>query len=50
VTTSPTHTLPGDVNLHHIQINDLDEEAEEEAAATEQEELARVQQEIERLR
>jgi hypothetical protein len=38
------------VNLHHIQINDLDEEAEEEAAATEQEELARVQQEIERLR
>jgi hypothetical protein len=48
--TSPTQTLPGDVNLDHIQINDSDEEAKEEADAGEEEELTRVQQEIERLR
>jgi hypothetical protein len=38
---SPTHTLPGDVDLDHIQIDDWDEEAKEEAAA-EEAELARV--------
>jgi hypothetical protein len=41
--------LPGDAELDHIQIDDWDEEAEEEATA-EGEELARVQQEIERIR
>jgi hypothetical protein len=34
--------LPGDAELDHIQINDWDEEAEEEAVVVE-EELARVQ-------
>jgi hypothetical protein len=47
---SPIHTLLGDAELDHVQIDDWDDEAEEEAsAATEEEELARVQQEIERL-
>jgi hypothetical protein len=39
--------LLGDVDLDHIQIDYWDEEVEEEVA--EEEELARVQQEIERL-
>jgi hypothetical protein len=47
---SPIHTLPGDMDLDHIQIDDWDEEAKEETATVEEEELARVQQEIERLR
>jgi hypothetical protein len=38
-----------DTEIDHIQINEWDEEAEEEAAATKEEELARDQQEIERL-
>jgi hypothetical protein len=38
------------VELDHAQVNDWDEEAEEEEATTEKAELARVQQEIERLR
>jgi hypothetical protein len=46
---SPIHTLPVDTEIDHIQINEWDEEAEEEAAATKEEELARDQQEIERL-
>jgi hypothetical protein len=41
--------LPGDVDLSHVQVDDWDEEAEEEEASKE-EDLARVQQEIERLR
>jgi hypothetical protein len=39
----------GDTELGQVQIDDWDEEAEKEEAATEEEELARVQQEIERL-
>jgi hypothetical protein len=39
----PTHTFPGDAELDHVQVNDWDEEAEEEAATVEEEELARVQ-------
>jgi hypothetical protein len=39
----------GDTELGQVQIDDWDEEAEEEEAATEEEDLARVQQEIERL-
>jgi hypothetical protein len=34
--------LPGDVDLDHVQIDDWDEEAKEEAAAAEEAELARV--------
>jgi hypothetical protein len=41
--------LSEDAKADLVQINDWDEEAEEGAAA-EEEELARVQQEIERLR
>jgi hypothetical protein len=43
------HILPGDTNPDQVQINDWDEEAKEAATAEEEEELARVQQEIERL-
>jgi hypothetical protein len=39
----------GDIELNQVQIHDWDEEAEEHKATTEKEELARVQQEIERL-
>jgi hypothetical protein len=42
--------LSEDAELGQVQINDWDEEAEQEAATAEEEELARVQQEIERLR
>jgi hypothetical protein len=42
--------FPGDVELDHVQIDDWDEEAKEEAVAVEEEELVGVQQEIERLR
>jgi hypothetical protein len=42
--------LAGTDEPNHVQIDDWDDEAEEEAAAAEEEELARVQQEIERLR
>jgi hypothetical protein len=38
-----------DVELDNVQIHDWDEEAEEDKGAAEEEELARVQQEIERL-
>jgi cupin superfamily acireductone dioxygenase involved in methionine salvage len=41
--------LPGDAELGQVQV-DWDEEDEEEGEAIEVEELARVQQEIERLR
>jgi hypothetical protein len=41
---------PHEEELDHVQIGDWDEEAEEEEVATEEGELARVQQEIERLR
>jgi hypothetical protein len=34
--------LPGDVELDQVQIYDWDEEAEEDEAAAEEEELARV--------
>jgi hypothetical protein len=47
---SQTHMLSEDAELGQVQINDWDEEAEQEAATAEEEELARVQQEIERLR
>jgi hypothetical protein len=47
---SPIHTLLGDAECDHVQINDWDEESKEEVAAVEEEELARVQQESERLR
>jgi hypothetical protein len=40
---------PQEEELDHVQIGDWDEEVEEEEAASEKEELARVQQEIERL-
>jgi hypothetical protein len=40
----------GDAEINQVQIHDWDKEAEENKAATEEEELARVQQEIERLR
>jgi hypothetical protein len=39
---SSMHMLPGDAELDHVWINDWDEEAEEEEAAVEEEELARV--------
>jgi hypothetical protein len=39
----------GDAELNQVQIHDLDEEAEEDEAVVEQEELARVQREIESL-
>jgi hypothetical protein len=42
--------LPGGEEPNHVQINDWNDEAEEEAVVVEEEELARVQQEIERLR
>jgi uncharacterized protein (DUF3084 family) len=42
--------LPRDVELDQVQIGDWDEEAEEEKAAVEEEGIARVQQEIEKLR
>jgi hypothetical protein len=41
--------FPGDAEHDHVQIDDWDAEAKEEAAAAEEEELTRVQQEIERL-
>jgi hypothetical protein len=47
---SPIHTLPGDADLDHVQIDDWDEEVEEEAATAEEEQLARLQWENERLR
>jgi hypothetical protein len=47
---APYQPLPREEEPHHIQIDDWDDEAEEEAAAVEEEALARVQQEIERLR
>jgi hypothetical protein len=46
---SPIHMTQGDIELNQVQIHDWDEEAEEHKATTEKEELARVQQEIERL-
>jgi hypothetical protein len=39
----------GDAELDQVQTYDWDEEAEEDEAAADEEELARVQQEIERL-
>jgi hypothetical protein len=39
----------GDVELDQVQIHDWDENAEEDEAAVEEEELARVQQEIKRF-
>jgi hypothetical protein len=39
----------GDAELDQVQTYDSDEEAEEDEAAADEEELARVQQEIERL-
>jgi hypothetical protein len=47
---SPIHMAKGDAELDQVQIHDWDEEAKEDEAAEEEEELARVQQEIERLR
>jgi hypothetical protein len=47
---SPIHTSPGSEEPDHVQIDDWDDEAEEDAATTEEEELAKVQQEIGRLR
>jgi hypothetical protein len=41
--------LPGDTELSQVRIDDWDKEAEEKEAAVEEGELARVQQEIERL-
>jgi hypothetical protein len=41
--------FPGDVEFDHVQIHDWDEQAKENEAATEEEGLARVQLEIERL-
>jgi hypothetical protein len=44
------HMAQGDAEIDQVQIHDWDKEAEENKAAAEEEELARVQQEIERLR
>jgi hypothetical protein len=46
---SPMHTMLVNEEPDHVQIDKWDDEAEEEAEAVEEEELARVQQEIERL-
>jgi hypothetical protein len=40
---SPIHKLPRDTELGQVQVDDWDEEAEEEEAVAEEEELARVQ-------
>jgi hypothetical protein len=42
--------IHGDPEINQIQVQDWDEEAEKIKATTEEEELIRVQQEIERLR
>jgi hypothetical protein len=42
--------VQGDAELDQIEVQDWDEEAEEDEAATKEEDLTRVQQEIERLR
>jgi hypothetical protein len=47
---SSVQVLQGDVEFDQIQVQDWDEEAEEDEVAMEEEELARVQQKIERLR
>jgi hypothetical protein len=39
----------GDAELDQVQIHDWDKEVKEDEATTEEEELARVQQKIERL-
>jgi hypothetical protein len=46
---SPIQVFPGDVEFDQVQIHDWDEQAKENEAATEEEGLARVQLEIERL-
>jgi hypothetical protein len=46
---SPVQDVQGDAELDQIHVQDCDEEAEEDEAAAEGEELARVQQEIERF-
>jgi hypothetical protein len=48
-TTSSIHMFLGDAEFDQVQIHDWVEEAEEDEAAAEEEELAKVQQEIERL-
>jgi hypothetical protein len=40
---SPVQFIQGDTELDQIQVQDLDDEAEEDKAATEEEEMARVQ-------
>jgi hypothetical protein len=39
---SPSYMFPGDAKLEQVQIHDWDEEAEEDEAVAEEEELARV--------
>jgi hypothetical protein len=46
---SPVQDVQGNAELDQIQVQHWDEEAKEDNAASEEEELARVQQEIERL-
>jgi hypothetical protein len=45
----PTQVIQGDTELDQVQVQDWDEEAYEDEAVEEEEELIRVQQEIERL-
>jgi hypothetical protein len=46
---APHQPLPREEEPDHVQIDDRENEDEKEASATEEEELARVQQDIERL-
>jgi hypothetical protein len=46
----PRQPPPREEERDHVQIDDWDNEPEEEAVVAEEEELAKVQQEIERLR
>jgi hypothetical protein len=46
---SPIHVIQGDAKFDQIQVQDSDEEAEENEAVEEEDELIKVQQEIERL-
>jgi hypothetical protein len=46
----PVQDAQGDAELDQIQVQDWDEKAKEDEVTTEEEGLARVQQEIERLR
>jgi hypothetical protein len=45
----PIHMAQGDTKLDQVHVHDWDEGAEEDKPAVEEEELARVQHEIERL-